>query len=159
MNKKEQNLILNNIKLDSKGCWIWQKSFQTGGYGQLYCGGVKYLAHRLSYEIFKGEIPTDESYHGIECCHKCDNRKCVNPDHMFLGTHKENGKDAAKKGKMGPISKGSLHGKSKLMEYQILEIREKHSKGYSMKELSKEYKVAYTTIRMIIVRRTWKHVK
>lgn len=103
------------------GCWVWQRSLQTGGYGQMSYKGKNRTAHRLSYEVFKKESPD-----GKCVCHKCDNPKCINPDHLFLGTHKENHDDAIAKGRslgMWPRHAITKTRKRKLTDAQVLEIR------------------------------------
>jgi len=76
----------------SKGCWIWEGIKGRGGYGKTFKDGKTMSAHRLSYEIFKGPIPD-----GLLICHSCDNPKCVNPSHLWAGTHQENTDDMMRK--------------------------------------------------------------
>jgi len=88
--------IINNIKPDKNGCKIWPFYIERNGYGRLRNSSVKrrVSAHRLSYQLFNGEIPE-----GLLVCHTCDVRSCCNPQHLFLGTHKDNHQDAIKKGR------------------------------------------------------------
>jgi len=76
------------------GCWIWTRA-QRAGYGAVYVNGKKESAHRVAYRLYIGEIPV-----GLCVCHTCDNPLCVNPDHLFLGTHSDNMKDAYAKGRL-----------------------------------------------------------
>lgn len=92
--KRDEAFIKNRIAIDSNGCWIWQRSMTWDGYGQV-SGLGEARAHRLSWRIFKGLIP---AYSVI--CHTCDNRACVNPDHLFVGSHSDNRRDAINKGRI-----------------------------------------------------------
>lgn len=76
------------------GCWIWLAHCYKNGYGQFHIKRHPHLAHRISYTLFRGEIPG-----GMFVCHQCDMPQCVNPEHLFLGTHEENMDDARKKGR------------------------------------------------------------
>lgn len=79
------------------GCWNWKGDLQPNGYGITTCHETykRSQAHRISYKVFKGEIPK-----GMYVCHHCDNPKCINPDHLWVGTAKENMQDAKKKGRL-----------------------------------------------------------
>lgn len=78
----------------SDACWEWTASIGSHGYGQLTYLQQKYTAHRLSWELHRGPIPD-----GLFVLHKCDNRRCVKPDHLFLGTQRENLEDMTRKGR------------------------------------------------------------
>jgi hypothetical protein len=80
----------------TKKCWEWLATKNNKGYGRIQVNGKSRLAHRISYGLKNGEIPR-----GLEVLHKCDNPLCVNPKHLFLGTHKDNLQDMAKKGRWG----------------------------------------------------------
>lgn len=89
--------ITANVKLED-GCWIWQKSFGSHGYGNIGTGGGRNeTVHRVSHEVFNGEIPD-----GLLVLHSCGNRKCCNPDHLRAGTHKDNIEDAKRHGTFVP---------------------------------------------------------
>ena len=88
--------IINNIEEDNNHCWLWQKGKTTTGYGRISYGGSSHYAHRVSYQVFKnhtlinsGVIKDDT----ICVLHKCKNRNCVNPDHLYLGTQADNARD------------------------------------------------------------------
>ena len=87
--------FLNKIKKDENGCWNWIAAFRVNGYGCIKVDRKLLSAHRVSYILFRGEIPN-----GLLVCHICDNRGCVNPSHLFLGTYKDNWRDAVEKGKI-----------------------------------------------------------
>lgn len=90
------------------GCWEWGAQLNVSGYGVVKIGGNPQMAHRVSYKFFHGDIPD-----GMSVCHKCDNPVCINPKHLFLGTHQDNMDDMYKKGRHGG-AKISLAHKSKM---------------------------------------------
>lgn len=140
-------------------CWEWTGCLFPNGYGCLmrYDDDKQYpmLAHRVSWENHFSEIPE-----GLVVCHKCDNRKCVNPDHLFLGTQKENIQDMIQKNRrVITPSIGSKNGSAKLSEEQVKEIREKFiPRKVTVKMLAEEYGVSAATIEAIVLRKTWKHI-
>jgi predicted XRE-type DNA-binding protein len=146
--------IWNNIdKKDISECWNWLGSLGNHGYGQISINWKKYLSHRIVYELTYGEIPE-----GMCICHKCDNRKCCNPEHLFLGTHQDNSNDMIAKGRQfHPI--GELSSNRKLTEKDVLEIRRLYStNNYSTRQLTKIFKISQTNISLIVNNKIWKHV-
>ena len=131
-----------------KGCWLWNAARCSGGYGTIKHHGKVVTAHRVAYEVYRGPIPD-----GMHVCHKCDNRICVNPDHLFLGTHADNMADMSKKNRQ---ARGADNGSAKLTEIDVRAIRAENSKSQS--ELGKDYGVSQSYISKIKRRESWKHV-
>lgn len=143
-------------KVDKRGpddCWLWTGSLYEGGYGQFSIGTRKLVAHRFSYELHYGEVPE-----GLFALHKCDVRACVNPNHLWAGTKKENSVDMVNKGRcLAPY--GEKAAKAKLTESQVIEIRELYASGKAnMPELARVFNVHHSTIQNIIVLKSWKHI-
>jgi len=96
---KDKFIVANN------GCWEWTGCLDKKGYGQFYYKGKHRRAHRVSWALKYGEIPPSELF----ACHKCDNPKCVNPDHLFLGTQSDNMKDMSRKGRVRNQNSNRTH--------------------------------------------------
>lgn len=92
--------LLERIVKTESGCWEWIKGVNSKGYGVTCYNGKQCKSHRLIYTLIKGEIPD-----GLYCCHTCDNRLCCNPEHIFLGTSKDNMLDASNKGRLKGLVK------------------------------------------------------
>lgn len=126
---------------DKHTCWNWTSSI-TVGYGMFF---VRYkrpmTAHRIAYLLSKGPIPE-----GMEVCHHCDNRACVNPDHLFLGTHAENMRDCWKKHRH---AYGEKHPHARLSCSQVAEIR-RIGKSMKQRELAKKFGVCKDYISTIL---------
>lgn len=146
----------SKIKVMPSGCHEWQGSVGKHGYGKLSINNKMVLAHRIAWEIEHGPIPD-----GMDCCHTCDNRRCVNPAHMFIGTRKDNMHDASLKGRLSRTHqpKGERHGNAKLTDESVRVIRRLAMDGASYKSIARIYGVSDTLIRMAVNRQTWKHVE
>lgn len=132
----------------NSGCWIWTATVNQDGCGHFGIGPAKCeKAHRASYRIFKGEIPT-----GLIVCHKCDAPSCVNPDHLFLGTSQDNMDDAKSKGRM---ALGERSGVARLTEDAVRFIR---TSPLSQRQLAKVLGVHRGTVDAVLSGRTWAHV-
>lgn len=137
------------------GCWLWMAHLQNNGYGQFWDGDLVVLAHRASYSMFVGPIGD------LDVLHKCDVPCCVNPGHLFLGTHKENMEDMAKKGRSSRTWKvrGSDATPSRLSADQVLEIRRLYATGaYSQRSLARQFGVSQPAIKCITKRQVWRHI-
>ena len=146
------------VKDEHTGCWNWTGgTIGKTGYGQFRIGSKNFVASRASWIIFKGEIPkNDSSYKTLFVCHKCDNPRCVNPDHLFLGDHQANVEDKMqKKRHRYGISVGESHGNSKLDEAKVRYIR---SSSKTQQELASEFNMSQASIWAVIARKTWKHI-
>lgn len=149
-------LLLNIEKTDS--CWLWRGNTYANGYGKFNIFSESVYAHRLLYTLFKGVIPP-----GLNVCHTCDVRNCVNPDHLFLGTQKENIADMIGKRRQAPVSStkhiGENNGGSKLVAATVLEIRKSYSEGnHNFRALSREFGVTPQMISLIVNGKNWKHL-
>jgi len=139
-------------KVDGDDCWEWQANCHTTKlpYGQCKINGVGKPAHRHSFEIHFGKIPD-----GLWVCHKCDNPKCVRPDHLFLGTAKENSKDRDAKGR-GICGEKSPNAKLNLVK--VAEIRSMMPLPYGWQtKLARIYNVSPSLIRAVVTQLAWKN--
>jgi len=152
-------------------CWGWLGGKQTNGYGTMTANGNRWLAHRFSWRLHNGDIPE-----GLVICHTCDNRVCVRPDHLFVGTVQDNNSDMVAKGRH---ARGSTHGtvtmphrypaarlprgervhSAKLTESQVLELRRRKAEaGATYESLASEFGLSKSNVWNIVQRRTWAHL-
>ena len=170
--------LLGNVVVDEYGCFIWQGKLDRDGYGEIKAFGPKWRVHRLAFTIWRKDIP-----HGLCVCHHCDVPRCINPAHLFIGTNRENILDSVRKhrrasgqrhgsrthperlargirngSKIHPenLTRGESNPNSKLTWGNIVEIRHLRSHGTSLVALARRFGVAHPTIRMIVLKRTWK---
>lgn len=151
----DKNRFYSNIIINGNGCLEWKGTIKSNGYGQFKCLNKKWNhAHRYSYEFFIGSIPE-----GMCVLHSCDNRKCVNPVHLWLGTKKDNTQDMFKKNRNGYVgSKGEKNARAKLKEQDIKKIRASYSQTMNCTELSKIYGTSISAIDRIVRNITWRNI-
>lgn len=136
--------------LQPNDCWFWQSTTTRYGYGQFKLANKQVSAHRVMYELVIGKVPKTATYHGLCVMHSCDNRNCVNPQHLFLGTQKDNVQDAETKGRR-PRFYGMTHGNHKLTSLQVAEIRRSFNAGGKTKTyLGQVFDVSDVTIGNIV---------
>jgi len=126
----------------TSGCWLWEGTYFSAGYALISVKHKNRRASRVSWEIHRGLIPE-----GTCVLHKCDNRACVNPNHLFLGSVLDNHKDMDAKGRR----KGNI----KLSEEQVLAIK---SNTRSISAIADEYGVTKSTVYKVKLRRRWAHL-
>jgi hypothetical protein len=159
--KRLKNFHAKYMPEPNSGCWLWTAQMNPTGYGAFRmssdpkagCVG----AHRASWMIHRGPIPA-----GLQVCHKCDVRACVNPDHLFVGTSSDNMSDAARKGRMNwkpgsvrALPRGEHHHASRLTSDAVREIRASPEMGLT---LARKYGVTNVTISRIRRRLIWRHI-
>ena len=133
-------------------CWRWTASTNVYGYGQFRSDGTVTVAHRLSWRAFRGSIPSD-----MCVLHKCDNRPCVNPHHLFLGTGSDNSADMVSKDRQ---ARGERNHRSRLTEEQVVQIRREYATGrFTQAALARKYVVGPTAICRVVSGKRWKHLR
>lgn len=121
------------------GCWEWNGHLDPDGYGVVSRDCRPYRAHRLSYEVHIGPIPE-----GRVICHTCDNRKCINPDHLFHGTSRDNTYDALAKDR---LARDEKHGMCKISSNDVLKIRDLYATGrYTQRQLAGQYGISQSQV-------------
>jgi len=156
------------------GCWLWD-GIEYRGYGKMRLGNKSLFAHRVSYALYKGVIPD-----GIIVRHTCDTPLCVNPNHLILGTQKDNRQDAVLRGRLNKkpnkrnyergenhwmrrnperILRGEAKGNAKLDDERVRAIRVMHAGGMKLREIAPIVNVAKSTVWLVVTGRYWGHVK
>lgn len=163
MDKRRRLFEKKFIPEPNAGCWLWLAASDNYGYGCFWGGRRLKRAHRASYEIYVGAIPD-----GLCVLHKCDTPACVNPAHLFLGTHADNSADKMRKGRFARgethgsrtrpdrVRRGETHANSKLREVDVLAIL--RSDGVSSRHLASVYDVDHSVITSIRRGEAWRHV-
>ena len=147
--KTIEERFFSKVNKIENGCWEWTASKNQWKYGMFNINKKTLQAHRLSYLFHYG--PYDNN---LLVCHKCDNPSCVNPEHLFLGTNKDNMRDMANKAR----KKGEKHPNSKLTDNEVIEIKKLILEDYNIKNIAEKYGVAEFTIKSIKYNLSWKHI-
>lgn len=169
------------VKKQRNGCWLWCGPVRPDGYGFTNRDGKNQSVHRISYELHFGVIPT-----GLLVCHHCDVPRCVNPNHLFLGTNRDNMQDASKKGRMSSgerhhthlyperlirgeshfshthpelVARGEKCPSAKLTAFKVKRIRSLRRKGMKLKDIANLFKVSIPCVYQVVIFKTWRHVR
>lgn len=146
--------LLSRTQPSETGCFEWIGAIQENGYVKVSYQGSPKWAHRVIYELSNGSPPGD-----MHVMHKCDNRRCLNPKHLELGTRADNMFDAAMKGRMeiGEERKRniSINRTRKLSPSAVMAIRTRELNGESSKAIAEEFGIDYSMVRMIVNLKTW----
>lgn len=155
--------FLDALQRESNGCWRWKQRCNSHGYGQTRIHQTKIASHRLAYTLFCGPIPD-----GMCVLHHCDNPPCCRPDHLFLGTMKDNMQDMAKKKRaQNGFTKGTdclvkysgeNNSSAKLSAERVLAMRAEFAAGSTLTEIAEKYRHSLSGVHAIIHRKTWRHV-
>lgn len=157
--RRVRESIFRNTRETEGGCWEWTLSLFPNGYGQavvrLDSGSWMHVnAHRLAYYVTH-----DIDIAGLDICHHCDNRKCINPLHLFAGTRTDNMQDCIRKGRYTRnrrYSCGETHHSAKLTADDVRQIRLRLSGGEQHKIIAKDFGIARVTVSAINTKRIWK---
>jgi hypothetical protein len=151
----------SKIEVDNNsGCWNWTACKDDHGYGRINTRSsgkyVYWKAHRYAWTMVNGEIPK-----GMIILHKCDNPPCVNPDHLRIGTYKDNSQDMVQKGRGKIVHyRGEKHSRARFTNEQVREMRRLYEhEGLSQSEIGRRYNAAPAVARRIVKYETWKDVE
>ena len=138
-------------------CWLWTYHVNADGYAQTRIQGKSVMAHRLSWQLANGSSPADKYV-----CHKCDNPRCVNPTHLFLGTQQDNMDDMVAKGRyVAPSAAGAgpLNGAAKLTSAEAREIRKLYAAGgLPQEKVAERFGVTTAVVTRIVKRKSYANV-
>lgn len=137
MELARKRIIARAVKRDDSGCWEWSGCIQGNGYARINYQRTSQYVHRLSYQSFVGPIPD-----GMDVCHRCDNRRCVNPGHLFLGTRKDNMQDAVEKGRQ---AKGFALPQTKLSNSAKEQIVARAKNGERYASIARDFGISRQT--------------
>jgi hypothetical protein len=139
------------VRQNDDGCWEWTGAIRGGGYGHVRVSGRNTGAHRYAYELVYGPIAA-----GNVICHRCDNPRCVRPDHLFAGTTHENMRDCREKGRLGEKRRlGSTNGSTKITHEIAVAIREARASGRSRADVAKQFGISVWAVTQVTNGNHW----
>jgi hypothetical protein len=151
LTQKESQKFWSRVQIvEGDGCWLWTAGKTGSGYGAIRMHGRQCLSHRIAFEDAYADVPP-----GLKVLHTCDNPPCVRPDHLWLGTSKDNTDDMCAKGRN---AFGEDHPIAKLKCQDVENIRAMRAAGVSANAISEWYGVPYSSVAAIIDNRYWNHV-
>lgn len=140
------------------GCWFSSYALERSGYARVNINGRMTLLHRWMWEFVNGPIPPGGDHYVSMCvCHRCDNRACVNPDHLFLGTHADNMADKKSKGRCSNL-RGDDHPMASLKEVDVLVLRTMYDDGVRREDIARCTGISLSCVKDVIYRRSWRHI-
>lgn len=142
------------VPTDPAACWGWRGALTPSGYGSIAVKTAKgwrpARAHRLAYELLVGPIPE-----GLHVLHHCDHPPCCNPVHLYLGTHDDNMRDMAKRGRAtGGTVRGESHSRAKLSDAQVAEVRAACAAGQTQRAVAAYFGITQPAVSSIVTGRT-----
>lgn len=146
----EERLLFMSEVNPTTGCREWTRSKSSAGYGWIQILGKPRIAHRVAYELWVGHIPN-----GLFVCHTCDNRACIEPSHLFVGTNQDNIDDMDKKGRRASMA-GEKNSRAKLSNEQVYQIRAIVDKSYF--EIADMFGIKKSQVGNIRLGKSWKHL-
>lgn len=153
LTERDKERFTRKVNTRENGCWNWSRK-TASKYPMFKLGRLDFIASRIAFKIEYGHTPEE-----MDVCHSCDNPRCVNPAHLFLGTAQDNADDMVKKGRhrTNP-ARGSDSGPAKLVENQIIQIRELRKCGVPVREIASIFSISWRNIYNILAGDTWRHI-
>lgn len=168
----EERLLSHTEECKFTGCWNCNYATDSDGYTSMRILGKSEKSHRAAYQLWKGRIPL-----GMLVCHTCDNPRCINPEHLWLGTPRDNMEDKVRKGRQSKVGNrgnvrgdkngsrthpgshlGERNGRSRLTEEGVRYIRMWALEGFSRKKIAEVFDISYAQVGFVIRATAWGHV-